>query len=127
MYWVSTLLIVLVMLFTVVQTLAHPEHSEAFAKQAGFPAYIFKMMAIAKVLGIIAILIPGYPRIKEWVYAGFTFDLVGAIVLFTGSALSFPFALWMPMVLGLVLLAISYITYHKILKTIPQKTVNNDS
>ncbi len=126
-YWISTILIILVMLFTVVQTLAHPEHSEAFGKQVQFPGYMFKMLAIAKILGIVAILIPGYPRVREWVYAGFTFDLVGAIVLFAGSALSFPFALWVPMVLGLVLLAISYITYRKILMATPQKTVNNES
>jgi hypothetical protein len=118
-YWGSTILVILVMLFTVVQTLAHPDHSEAFGKQVQFPGYMFKMLAIAKILGIVAILIPGYPRVKEWVYAGFTFDLIGAIVLLAGSALSFPVALWVPMLAGLVLLAISYITYHKILKTKP--------
>lgn len=121
-YWGSTILVILVMLFTVVQTLAHPDHSEAFGKQVQFPGYMFKMLAIAKILGIVAILIPGYPRLKEWVYAGFTFDLVGAIVLFAGSALSFPVALWTPMLVALVLLAISYITYHKILKTKPSNS-----
>ena len=115
-YWVSTILVIVVMLFTAVQTFAHLDHMEAFAKQIQFPGYMFVMLSIAKVLGVIALLIPGYPGVKEWVYAGFTFDLVGAIVLFAGSALSFPVALWTPMLVGLLMLIISYITYHKILK-----------
>ncbi|HVW13924.1 MAG TPA: DoxX family protein [Mucilaginibacter sp.] len=116
-YWVSTLLVILLMLFTAVQTFAHPTNREAFARQVQFPGYMFEMLAIAKVLGSIALLIPGYPRVKEWVYAGFTFDLAGAIVLFAASAVPFPVAQWAPMLVGgLVLLAISYISYHSILK-----------
>ena len=116
-YWVSTALVILIMLFTAVQTFTHLDHMEDFAKQIQFPAYMFVMLSVAKVLGIITLLIPGYPTVKEWVYAGFTFDLIGAIVLFAGSALSFPIGLWAPMAVALLMLAISYITYHKILKT----------
>ena len=116
-YWISTGAVIFVMLFTAVQTFSHIEHMTDFARQIQFPAYMFVMLSVAKVLGIIALLIPGYPQIKEWVYAGFTFDLVGAIVLFAGSSLAFPVGLWTPMVVALVMLAISYITYHKILKT----------
>jgi len=116
-YWISTILLILLMLSTVIGTFANSAQGEAFAKQVQFPEYMFKMLAIAKAVGIIAILIPGYPRVKEWVYAGFTFDLLGAIVLFAASPANFPVTQWAPMLVGgLILLAISYITYHKILK-----------
>jgi hypothetical protein len=123
-YWVSTILVITLMLFTAVQTFAHPDHREAFARQIQFPGYMFVILAIAKVLGTIVMLVPGYPRVKEWVYAGFTFDLAGAIMLFAMSALSFPVALWTLMLTGLVLLAISYVTYHK---TLTIKPINNEN
>ena len=44
----------------------------------GYPFYLIPFVGVAKVLGIIAILIPGFPGIKEWAYAGLFFDLVGA-------------------------------------------------
>ncbi|MBS1504658.1 MAG: DoxX family protein [Bacteroidetes bacterium] len=119
-YWLSTILVILLMLFTAVQTFAHPANREGFAKQVQFPGYMFEALAIAKILGSIVLLIPGYPRVKEWVYAGFTFDLTGAIVLFAASSVPFPVAQWAPMLAGgLVLLAISYISYHSILKATP--------
>lgn len=43
------------------------------------PVYFLFFMGLTKLLGIIALFIPGFPKVKEWVYAGFTFDLVGAI------------------------------------------------
>ena len=45
------------------------------------PAYLISFLSIAKILGVIAILIPGFPRIKEWAYAGLMFDLIGAHVV----------------------------------------------
>ncbi|SMG65112.1 conserved hypothetical protein, partial [methanotrophic bacterial endosymbiont of Bathymodiolus sp.] len=45
----------------------------------GYPSYLLPFLGVAKLLGILAILIPGFPRIKEWAYAGLTFDLVGAM------------------------------------------------
>jgi hypothetical protein len=45
----------------------------------GYPVYFIRFISIAKLLGIIAILIPGLEKIKEWAYAGLFFDLAGAI------------------------------------------------
>jgi hypothetical protein len=81
----------------------------------GYPIYFVPFIGVAKVLGVIAILIPGYPRIKEWAYAGLTFDLIGA----TYSILCVP-----PqpggspyfMIIPLLLAALSYTYYHKKLK-----------
>ena len=52
----------------VVATLAH----------LGYPAYFATIMGVWKLLGAIAIVAPGFPRLKEWAYAGFFFDLTGA-------------------------------------------------
>jgi uncharacterized membrane protein YphA (DoxX/SURF4 family) len=46
--------------------------------QLGYPLYFFAILGIWKVLGAIAILVPGFPRLKEWAYAGIFFDLTGA-------------------------------------------------
>jgi hypothetical protein len=46
--------------------------------QLGYPMYFFLILGIWKFLGAIAILAPGFPRLKEWAYAGIFFDLTGA-------------------------------------------------
>ena len=45
----------------------------------GYPLYFIHFIGVAKILGSIAILIPGFNRIKEWAYAGLFFDLAGAV------------------------------------------------
>lgn len=61
----------------------------------GYPLYIMKILGLAKVLGGIAILTGRSPRLKEWAYAGFAFDFLGATAshLLAGDAAhaSFPF------------------------------------
>jgi len=44
----------------------------------GYPMYFFLILGVWKVLGAIAIVVPGFPRLKEWAYAGIFFDLTGA-------------------------------------------------
>ena len=46
----------------------------------GYPMYFFGILGFWKVLGAIAILVPRFPRLKEWAYAGIFFDLTGAAV-----------------------------------------------
>jgi uncharacterized membrane protein YphA (DoxX/SURF4 family) len=46
--------------------------------ELGYPMYFFAILGIWKVLGAIAILVPRFPRLKEWAYAGIFFDLTGA-------------------------------------------------
>jgi hypothetical protein len=71
-------------------------------------------LAVAKILGVIAILVPGFPRLKEWAYAGFTFDMLGATYSMYVSYGDV--SKWAPMFVFLALLACSYIFYHKKLK-----------
>jgi hypothetical protein len=46
----------------------------------GYPMYFFAILGVWKALGAIAILVPRFPRLKEWAYAGIFFDLTGAAV-----------------------------------------------
>lgn len=46
--------------------------------QLGYPEYILSIMGVWKVLGVLALLMPGFPRLKEWVYAGLFFVYTGA-------------------------------------------------
>ena len=54
----------------------------------GYPAYFPMILGAWKILGAIAIVAPGLPRLKEWAYAGFFFDLTGAAAshAFSGDA-----------------------------------------
>lgn len=116
LYWVFTGLFAFIMLGSAIpDILVDPMAVEGF-KQIGYPAYLIPFLGVAKLLGVVAILIPGFPRIKEWAYAGLIFDLLGATysVISTGKSLSD----WSPMLIFIALGAVSYIYYHKKLKAI---------
>jgi uncharacterized membrane protein YphA (DoxX/SURF4 family) len=49
-------------------------------KPLGYPAYFISVIGVWKILGVIAILIPGYPLVKEWAYAGIFFVMTGAVI-----------------------------------------------
>lgn len=69
------------------------------------------VIGVAKLLGIIALLVPGYPRIKEWAYAGFFFDLSGATysALAVGGFNPLMLVMLVPYVTG----ALSYVYHNK--------------
>lgn len=111
-YWVFTALLIVLMLFSAITSLM-PKNPDGIAvmQHLGYPYSVLKFLAVAKILGIIALLIPGYPRLKEWAYAGFTFDLVGAI--FAGLSAGDPITQVLPLFIGLIFIFGSYIFYHK--------------
>lgn len=82
----------------------------------GFPIYFIQFISIAKILGSIAILIPGLNRsIKEWAYAGLFFDLAG--VVYSGIAMSGKFDPMMLMMLAWIIPGVvSYYCWHRKLK-----------
>ena len=80
----------------------------------GYPMNVLKLLAVGKFLGAIAILVPGYPRLKEWAYAGFTFDLIGAF--HAGIAAGDSALQWSFLLVGLIFIFGSYFTYHAIRK-----------
>jgi uncharacterized membrane protein YphA (DoxX/SURF4 family) len=113
-YWIFTILFGAFMLFSAIPNVLLTPESVAFITGLGYPKYIIFFLGIAKTLGVIGILIPGFPRLKEWAYAGLFFDITGA----TWSVISFagPDPQQFFMVLPFTLEAVSYIYYHKRLK-----------
>jgi hypothetical protein len=62
----------------------------------GYPPYLLLFLATAKTLGVAAVLTPGAPRLKEWAFAGLTFDLLGA--LYSHLSVNDPPRAWLPAV-----------------------------
>lgn len=78
-YWIATAWLSLGMLSTGTVQLIKMKEEVANITQLGYPAYILTLLGIWKFLGVIAILIPRFPLLKEWAYAGFFFAMSGAI------------------------------------------------
>jgi hypothetical protein len=78
-YWIATLWLALGMLSTGLVQLFKMEEEVTKITQLGYSDYILTILGIWKVLGVIAILIPKFPLLKEWAYAGFFFIMSGAI------------------------------------------------
>jgi len=112
LYWVFTVLLVALMLFSAFGTFRNDPQGAEIAKHIGYPMYVFKFLAVAKILGVIAILVPGFPRIKEWAYAGLFFDMFGAAYSF--FAVGDPVSAWAPIFIFIGILFGSYIFYHKL-------------
>jgi hypothetical protein len=78
-YWIATGLFCLQMSFTAWAELRLPQVAEAFTR-LGFPGYFRIELSWAKVLGVVLLLAPVPPRLREWAYAGFAIDLVSALI-----------------------------------------------
>jgi hypothetical protein len=105
-YWVSTLLFAAYMGSNVYAYLTHdPRMMVAFAS-LGYPPYFPTILGVAKLLGIIVVVIPGTPQLKEWAYAGFTFTFLGAIMSQLASGQKREVT--MPIV-ALIIIALSYL------------------
>jgi len=80
-YWVATLWLSLGMVSTaIVQLIKMKEEVNKTSITLGYPLYFLTIIGVWKLLGVIAILIPKFPLLKEWAYAGFFFAMTGAIV-----------------------------------------------
>lgn len=77
-YWVATVAVGLGFLVTGLMDVTAAPQMAQHVTALGYPAYLQQFLGVAKLLGAAAILSPGVPRLKEWAYAGLTFDLLGA-------------------------------------------------
>lgn len=78
----------------------------------GYPGYFGVMLNIFKIAGALALILPFVPkRIKEWAYAGFTFNFISASVSH-GAVDGFGMEAILP-IIALAILALSYFAYHK--------------
>lgn len=78
-YWIATIWLSLGMLSTGIVQLFQQESEIKFILEMGYPAYFLILFGAWKILGVMAILIPKFPLLKEWAYAGFFFAMTGAI------------------------------------------------
>ncbi len=79
-YWTTTGLIVFAFGPGAIPDLIQAPPALAFVAPLGYPAYFLSILGAWKILGAIAILVPRFPRLKEWAYAGILFDLTGAAI-----------------------------------------------
>jgi len=77
-YWLVTALFCLAMSVGGTMNLVRADMQKEAMAALGYPEYLMTILGVAKILGVIALLFPGVPLLKEWAYAGFTFDLLGA-------------------------------------------------
>lgn len=78
-YWISTLWLSLGMVSTGFVQLIKMKEEVYLITGLGYPLYILTLLGIWKMLGVVAILIPKFPILKEWAYAGFFFAMSGAV------------------------------------------------
>lgn len=80
LYWIFTILFAGLMIFSAIGGIQPSEETIKMLHEGlGYPVYFIQFISIAKILGAVAILVPGLKRIKEWAYAGLFFDLAGAV------------------------------------------------
>lgn len=105
-YWVATIWLSLgITTSSIVQLIPLDEEVERMTA-LGYPLYILPILGVWKLLGVIAILVPKYPLVKEWAYAGLFFLLTGA--LYTHVAVKDPATEYFGPILLLVLTLASW-------------------
>lgn len=105
-YWVCTGLLAAFMAVSSIPDLLGVPQALVVFERLGYPAYLLPFLGVAKLFGVIVLLVPRFPRLKEWAYAGFAFDSVGA--LYSHIYVGDPLNLWWGALLGFVLLVCSY-------------------
>ncbi len=110
-YWIVTGIFAAVMLFSGISELIGNEQGDKILLDLGYPLYLNLILGVAKIGGALILLQTKFKMIKEWAYAGFTFDILGASFSYAlagqgiGSALS-------PLMF-LVVMFISYALWKK--------------
>ena len=115
-YWISTIIFAALMIFSAAGGLQPTQQAiQILHDGLGYPVYFIQFISVAKLLGSIAILVPGLYRVKEWAYAGLFFDLAGAV--YSGVASSGKFDPMMLTLLAWIIPGIlSYYFWHKKIK-----------
>jgi hypothetical protein len=115
LYWIATIWLSLGMVSTGLVQLLKVKTEAAVFTQLGYPVYLMTILGVWKILGVIAILIPKFPLLKEWAYAGFFFAMSGAIL--SHMAAGNPVTAMLPSLLLLILTMLSWyvrsITFNK--------------
>ena len=108
-YWIATLWLALGMVATGVVQLSKGKAGQGgldMITHLGYPGYLLTLLGVWKILGVVALVIPKFPLLKEWAYAGFFFIMTGAI--FSHIAIGDPATEILPSLLLLLLTVISW-------------------
>ncbi|WP_175621930.1 DoxX family protein [Chryseobacterium schmidteae] len=106
-YWILTIFLSIGMLAGgIQQTLQIGGYNEIITK-LHYPLYILSILGVWKILGVIAILIPKFPLLKEWAYAGFFFAMSGAVISHFAVGQSFKEA-----IPALILLIVTILSWY---------------
>lgn len=105
-YWIATIWLALGMVSSGVVQLFKVKTEVDYITHLGYPIYFITALGVWKILGVVALLIPKFPLLKEWAYAGFFFAMSGAI--FSHSASGDPVNEIFPSLLLLILTVVSW-------------------
>ncbi len=79
-YWIATIWLSLGMVSTGIVQIIPLEEEVQKMTELGYPLYFLTVIGVWKLLGVVAVLVPKFPLLKEWAYAGFFFLMTGAII-----------------------------------------------
>jgi hypothetical protein len=78
-YWIATIWLAFGMLSTGIVQLVKLKEEVEMMIHLGYPVYFLTILGVWKIVGVVAVLIPKFPLLKEWTYAGFFFAMSGAV------------------------------------------------
>jgi hypothetical protein len=108
-YWIATGWLALGMVSTAIVQLLKTKEGQGgldSVTHLGYPAYILTILGVWKILGVVTVLVPKFPLLKEWAYAGFFFVMTGA--MFSHAASGDSLSAIFPSLLLLVLTIVSW-------------------
>lgn len=120
-YWIATIWMALGMLSTGLVQLFKGKEGQGgvdMITHLGYPIYLLTLLGIWKILGVIVVLIPKFPLLKEWAYAGFFFLMTGAI--FSHATVGDSVTKLLP---SLLLLLLTLLSWY--LRPLARKTISN--
>jgi uncharacterized membrane protein YphA (DoxX/SURF4 family) len=111
-YWIATIIFALMMIMDGFGGITQQEAGKEVLKHLGYPMYLLIIVGIAKLLGAASILQNKFVVIKEWAYAGFAINFIGAFAsrAFVGDGIS----LLIPPLIALAIMFIPYILWKKL-------------
>ena len=109
-YWILTGLTAAFMLMASIPDVLQLPAAVDIFKHLGFPPYLLPFIGVAKILGVVVILLPMFQNLKEWAYAGLVFDLIGAF--YSHISVGDRPGDWIFAIVGLLLVLFSYVLYR---------------
>jgi uncharacterized membrane protein YphA (DoxX/SURF4 family) len=111
-YWIATIIFALMMIMDGFGGITQQEAGKEVLKHLGYPMYLLIIVGIAKLLGAASILQNKFVAIKEWAYAGFAINFIGAFAsrAFVGDGI----LLLIPPLIALAIMFIPYILWKKL-------------